>query len=231
MAAPRRRSSPARTESGLQAGSFAPPPGSPALVPRQLGPVVDVLVAVRSPIMTVRSVRLVAVGCVAAFALAACGAGDQSLPAGVAAASGRAPALPGTTLNGGRVPDLGGKVVVVNFWNPYCPPCRVEAPALEAAAKRYADRGVDVVGVHYTGQQWPKSVPAALSFVRAAHLTYPVVADPGAKLATEFGIAGIPTTVIVDATGRMRFRVSGPVKAGVLDDLLAEVLGASATAS
>jgi thiol-disulfide isomerase/thioredoxin len=174
--------------------------------------------------MTVRAVRLVAIGCMAGWVLAACGGGDPSLPAGVAAVSGHAPALPGVTLNGGRVPDLGGKVVVVNFWNPYCPPCRVEAPALEAAARRYANRGVQVVGVHYTGQQWPKSVSAALSFVRAAHLTYPVVGDPGARLATEFGIAGIPTTVIVDGTGRMRFRVSGPVKAGVLDDLLARAL-------
>ncbi|HXJ65352.1 MAG TPA: TlpA disulfide reductase family protein, partial [Actinomycetota bacterium] len=122
-----------------------------------------------------------------------------------------------------------GKVLVVNFWNPYCPPCRVEAPALEAAARRFADEGVVMVGVHYTGQQWPKSVPDALSFVRAAHLMYPVVGDPGSALAKGFGIAGIPTTVVVDASGRMRFRVQGPVKAQVLDDLLDRVLAEGAT--
>ncbi len=160
-----------------------------------------------------------------ATALVSCGSHARSPAPGVVTTTGAAPELIGMTLDGGALRDTSGRVLVVNFWNPYCPPCRVEAPALEAAAKRYADRGVGVVGVHYTGRQWPKSVPAAMAFVRAARLTYPVVGDPGARLATGFGIAGIPTTVIVDASGEMRFRLSGPVKADVLDHLLAEVLG------
>jgi thiol-disulfide isomerase/thioredoxin len=116
-------------------------------------------------------------------------------------------------------------VVVVNFWNPYCAPCRVEAPALEAASRRYARRGVVVVGVHYTGEQWPGSVSAARSFVRAAHLTYPVIGDPGARMASGFAIRGIPSTVVVDAHGELRFRVLGRLRPGVLDDLLGRVLG------
>ena len=92
-----------------------------------------------------------------------------------------------------------------------------------------ADRGVTVLGVHYTGEQWPKSVPDALSFVRAAHLTYPVLPDDGARIATAFGIRGIPSTVIVDESGEMRFRVLGPLRRQVLDDLVDEVLGGRAT--
>jgi thiol-disulfide isomerase/thioredoxin len=144
--------------------------------------------------------------------------------------SGPAPAIAGSALGGGTLPETDGRVLVVNFWNPYCAPCRVESPVLQAASERYAGDGVEVVGVHYTGQQWPKSVSAALSFARAAHLTYPVTGDPRSSLARAFGIEGIPSTVIVDATGRMRFRVLGPVKAGVLDDLLADVLGGGTSA-
>src|SRR5262249_36594470 len=143
---------------------------------------------------------------------------------GVLATTGAAPALSGATLDGGSLPEMRGRVLVVNFWNPYCGPCRTEAPALQAASERYAARGVTVVGIHYTHGPWPKSVPAALSFVRAAHLSYPVAGDPGSALAAGFGIQGIPSTVIVDANGEMRFRVLGPVRSAVLDDLLARVL-------
>jgi cytochrome c biogenesis protein CcmG, thiol:disulfide interchange protein DsbE len=156
--------------------------------------------------------------------LAACGGNGGSLPPGVAAASGRAPALPGRTLDGAALRSLKGHVTVVSFWNPYCAPCRVEAPALESVSRRFAARGVVVVGVHYTGQQWPKSVADALSFVRAAHLTYPVVGDPGSALAVAFGIPAIPSTVIVDASGAMRFRILSRATTPVLNDLLGRVL-------
>jgi cytochrome c biogenesis protein CcmG, thiol:disulfide interchange protein DsbE len=172
--------------------------------------------------------RSLALATVVVFVLAGCGS-EPSLPAGVAAAEGNAPAIDDATLGGGTLPDLSGQVLVVNFWNPYCGPCRVEAPVLEAASRQYASRGVTVVGVHYTGEQWPKSVDDALSFVDAAHVTYPVVPDPGADLATGFGIRGIPSTVIVDASGEMRFRVLGAVKAMVLDDLLGRVLEGTPT--
>jgi thiol-disulfide isomerase/thioredoxin len=177
-----------------------------------------------------RFLRLLVAPAVLTAALAACGGGGgPSLPAGVAAAEGTAPAIAGETLGGGTLPDLSGRVLVVNFWNPYCVPCRVEAPVLEAASKRYADRGVTVVGVHYTGEQWPRSVDAATSFLRAAHVDYPVVADPGADLAAGFGIRGIPSTVIVDAGGELRYRVLGKVRTAVLDDLLDRMLAGPVT--
>jgi hypothetical protein len=56
-----------------------------------------------------------------------------------------------------------------------------------------------------------------------------VVADPGSALAKGFGIAGIPSTVIVDGTGSMRFRVLGPVRTKVLDELLERVLAGGPT--
>jgi cytochrome c biogenesis protein CcmG/thiol:disulfide interchange protein DsbE len=161
---------------------------------------------------------------VAAAVLVACGSNARSPAPGVVTTTGRAPDIAGPTLQGSALPGTGRRTLVVNFWNPYCPPCRVEAPVLEAASRRFAGDGVEVVGVHYTGERWPKSVAAALSFVRAAHLTYPVTGDPGSRLAAGFGIEGIPSTVIVDANGRMRFRVLGPVSTSVLDDLLRRVL-------
>jgi thiol-disulfide isomerase/thioredoxin len=166
--------------------------------------------------------------------LAACSgqaAGNGGLPtAGVAAVSGTAPAIRGELLaTGAPLPagSLRNKVLVVNFWNPYCPPCRDEAPALERAARRFSADGVVVLGVHYTGGQWPTSLSAARRFLKTYRVSYPVIGDPGSKLAIGFAIQGIPSTVLVDRTGRMRYRILGRAKTTVLDDLLSRLSGAT----
>ncbi|HEX9376358.1 MAG TPA: TlpA disulfide reductase family protein [Actinomycetota bacterium] len=165
-----------------------------------------------------------ALALVVAFA-PACSGTANGLPRTVSEASGRAPSVAGPAING-DLPNLGGKVLVVNFWNPYCPPCRVEEPVLERAHRGLAGRGVVVLGIHYTGGQWPTSVGDARSFLRAAGATYPVVGDPEGRLASGFGIRAIPSTVIVDAHGEMRFRVLGRLRTEVLDDLVGRVLSA-----
>jgi thiol-disulfide isomerase/thioredoxin len=170
--------------------------------------------------MRAGSVRVV-VACVSSVALAACSGTGRDLPDRVARVSGRAPPISGPAL-AGRLPPLRGRILVVNFWNPYCPPCRVEEPALERAAERLAGTAV-VVGVHYAGGQWPPSVAAVRSFRRAAGVTYPTVADGGGGLSRGFGIQGIPTTVIVGPDGRRRFVVLGRVAPGEVEDLVARV--------
>src|ERR687888_224504 len=91
-------------------------------------------------------------------------AGASGSPnAGVVDVSGRMPTLSGSLIGGGRLPaaSFRGKVVIVNFWNPYCGPCRKEASALERAWMDLRGRGVLIVGIHYVGGSWPRSVPAA----------------------------------------------------------------------
>lgn len=137
-------------------------------------------------------------------------------------ASGPMPTISGQTLAGGRVEpsDYAGKVVVVNFWNQDCPPCRREMALLEQEARRLRAAGVVVIGVVYVGGNWPNDPQAAREFLERRGVTYSNVLDQSSELARMFGIAGIPSTTVVDRSGEMRFRVLGELRAGQLDELI-----------
>ena len=158
---------------------------------------------------------------IAALLLAAACSSD---PNGIrfARVSGPMPAISGTTLDGGRLapPDYAGKVVVVNFWNQDCPPCRQEMPLLEQEARRLHGDGVVVIGVVYVGGNWPNDPQAARDFLDRLDVTYSNVLDQSSELARKFGIAGIPSTIVVHRSGEMRFRVLGQLRPGQLDELI-----------
>jgi peroxiredoxin len=133
------------------------------------------------------------------------------------------PAVRGGSLGGGTFgpADYRGHVVVVNFWNPDCAPCRREAPALRAAWSHLRSDGVEMVGLMYVGGGWPNDPADARAYLSQRGLGYPSVVDVGSKLATAFGIPGIPATFVADATGRLRYRILGPVRPGELEGLVA----------
>ncbi|MCI0549934.1 MAG: TlpA family protein disulfide reductase, partial [Anaerolineae bacterium] len=78
------------------------------------------------------------------------------------------------TLDGNKVTlsELRGQIVVINFWATWCPPCRLETPALEKSYEQYKDSGVVLLGVNLTDQD---SVSEVESFVQEFKLTYPIL--------------------------------------------------------
>lgn len=117
------------------------------------------------------------------------------------------------------LPSLKGTVAVVNFWAPWCVPCRSEHAALLAAAERYGE-AVTVLGITY--QSDPGDVAAFLDELGRG---YPIAMDPGSRAAIRFGVRGVPETFFVDRTGMVTAKVSGPVDlpllVATLDTLLA----------
>lgn len=152
--------------------------------------------------------------------LTACSSPAISPGPAVQQATGAMPALAGATLAGGKLSasDYAGRVVVVNFWATTCAPCRDEQPILSAAQTRAGDDGPFFIGINYR-----EGADAARAYLDEFDVRYPSLGDPAGDLASRFGVPGLPTTVVIDANGRLRYRVAGAIDQETLDDLLSRV--------
>jgi len=120
--------------------------------------------------------------------------------------------------------DLGGRVVVINFWASWCKPCEQEGPDMEAAWRLYQPGGeVLFLGVDYVDTE-----PEARSYLAKFDITYPNGPDMGTRISQAFNRnMGVPETYFIDRHGKLRYIQIGPfqsvaeIQANV-DPLLAE---------
>lgn len=106
-----------------------------------------------------------------------------------------------------RLSDLRGKVVVLNFWASWCPPCRQEAPTFERVWQAYKDRDVVLMGVDI----WDTDEEAA-KFLQEFGLTYPNGPDPTGQIAIDYGLTGIPETYFITRDGMIAQKAIGIVQ-------------------
>jgi cytochrome c biogenesis protein CcmG/thiol:disulfide interchange protein DsbE len=136
---------------------------------------------------------------------------------------GPAPDFTLTLFDGGELSlsELRGQVVVINVWASWCPPCRDEAPVLEATWRRYRERGVTFVGVDYMDTE-----PAALSYLQEYGITYPNGPDLGSRIGRAYNVQGVPETFFVTPEGEIAELFVGPLSGArltaILERLLAE---------
>jgi cytochrome c biogenesis protein CcmG/thiol:disulfide interchange protein DsbE len=102
-----------------------------------------------------------------------------------------------------RLADLRGRPVVINFWASWCVPCRKEAPELARFDRELRGRA-QLVGVDFQDAK-----EDALAFVREFGWRFPNVRDPQGKLASRYGLAGLPTTYVIDRQGRIARTMTG----------------------
>ncbi len=140
-----------------------------------------------------------------------------------------APAVTGTTLDGAALDlaDYRGKVVVLNFWASWCPPCRAEAKDLERVSTDTKALGVQFVGVNIKDD----SLANARTFNRANGVTYPSLFDQPGRIGLLFRDTlpptAIPSTLVIDRQGRLAARGLG----GLTADELAPIVRAVAAES
>jgi thiol-disulfide isomerase/thioredoxin len=119
-----------------------------------------------------------------------------------------------------RSADLVGDVVVVNFWYAACAPCRAEAPDLEALHQQFSDADVTFLGVNVRDQ-----ADTALAFAETYGVTYPSIIDldkrTGLAFAGLFAPNAVPTTLVLDESGRVAARIVGRVsEPSILETLI-----------
>ena len=136
-----------------------------------------------------------------------------------------APDFSGPLLDGAgefSLADAKGSVVVLNVWASWCPPCRKEAPALQAVSTELVEQGVQFVGVNVRD-----NATDARAFEQEFGLTYPSVVDTDSSLLLAFRDTlppnAIPSTLVVDREGRLAARVLDEVTETSLRDLVSDI--------
>jgi peroxiredoxin len=104
-----------------------------------------------------------------------------------------------------RLADQRGKVVLINFWATWCPPCREEMPAMERLWQQHRDRGFLLIAVSLDADR-----SQVKPFATAHRLTFPIGLDSSLEVANLYGIRALPASFIVDRHGQVAALALGP---------------------
>lgn len=172
--------------------------------------------------------RAAAVGLAAALLVAGWANRSRFSPAdaGTAAPDYRAATLDGDTL---ALADLQGRVVLLNVWATWCPPCVREMPALQRLYDRYRERGLEVVAVNVdTPLPGTSRAGNIAAFASDLGLTFRILHDPSGTVERTFNIPALPVTIVITRDGHIHERVLGerawdePPYAAQIEKLLAD---------
>ncbi len=130
---------------------------------------------------------------------------SSSLALPGATASADSSSAPGFTLESrdGGVVSLAehqGHVVMINFWATWCGPCREEMPHLEALHQRYSSLGFTLLGVNVE-----ENSQDAVDWLEEMPVSFPILFDPENRVSALYDVVAMPSTVLVDRQGRIRF--------------------------
>ena len=120
-----------------------------------------------------------------------------------------------------------GKLVVLNFWATWCPPCRLEMPAMERLYQEFRGKGLEIVAVNFM-----ESREQVQAFAEEQKLTYPMLLDGKAEIAEQYGVMRLPETVLIGRKGEVLAKSIG-YKDWYKDDvreLVAALLGGEGAA-
>lgn len=127
-------------------------------------------------------------------------------------------------LGGGQVTlsELRGKVVLVNLWASWCPPCRAEMPAIENVYRAFKDKGLVVLAVNTTYQDGERE---AAAFAQEYGLSFPIPLDRTGAVSRRYQLNALPSTYFVDRQGVIRsVIIGGPMNQAAIQSKVEELL-------
>ena len=110
-----------------------------------------------------------------------------------------------------KLSDFEGKVVVLNFWASWCPPCRWEMPFFERMSQEYEDQDVVFLGVAISD-----TLENVRAFAEGVGVTYPNGLDETGEIARDYSVVSLPTTFFIGKDGNVERRLSSAANEGVL---------------
>ena len=128
------------------------------------------------------------------------------------------------TLEGSQMTlsDLRGKVVIVNLWASWCPPCRAEMPAIEQIYQENSAQGLEVLAINTTYQD---SESTAADFAQEFGLTFPILLDRDGSVSKRYQLLALPTTYFIDRRGIIRAVVpGGPMSETLIESKISDLL-------
>jgi thiol-disulfide isomerase/thioredoxin len=104
----------------------------------------------------------------------------------------------------GTLPELKGKVVLVDFWASWCAPCRASFPALQKLSDQYGAKGLVIIGVSVDEKKSEME-----KFLQKNKVSFAIVRDAAHKLVATAGVETMPTSMLIDTEGKIRFVHNG----------------------
>ena len=126
-----------------------------------------------------------------------------------------------------RLSDYHGKVVFLNFWATWCPPCRAEMPDIQRIYEKYGpaeDAKVVILGVAFPGLNGETDEAGVRAFLEENGYTYPVVMDAEGTLMLDYYITAFPTTFMIDADGNIFGYVPGAMPEEVMQSIIDQTI-------
>lgn len=189
----------------------------------------------RSRALPVNPTAAVVGALLAAFVLSGCGAAESGETDATGARAGitrlepadrtPAPDISGTDLDGEplSLESFAGRVVVVNIWGSWCPPCRQEQPVLSKLATELKPQGVEFIGIAVR-----EGAATSKAYTEDNNVPYPSISDSGGRLLVGFTSSlpavAVPTTYVVDREGRVATRMLDVATEATLRALITDVL-------
>ena len=131
---------------------------------------------------------------------------EQTQPLYAVAGKPMAPdfSLKDTDGNTHRLREFQGRVVIVNFWATWCPPCRFELPSMERAYQKLKKQGIEILAINVG-----EDADTIFTFTADYPVSFPLLMDLDSSVINAYPVIGLPTTFVIDAKGRLVYRAIG----------------------